>query len=382
MNNKTSQAKSATSGWLAIFFGGVQKSVDEAWVVRMIGGIFIAVLALNVAAAFVYVDEKSWSAYFDSKSYEALLATLLIPLLLAFVDRAFKVNERLRQEQRARQIETIEKTHAMWSELYSLSTEVAYFKSGHGQESLHDLRKKLECVTILVEEAVNLWYHFPDIEKDVQEVQRHALPGINLLLLSAMTVADVVEAGGPDAKHLQNCLLVIQDGVRSGLHYSLMQIFYFAMEDKPEDLKKQMAILRGWGEFFKQLINNLPPILPPSADTAALMGKRGDYQTAFELYTQAKNAYEIFADKLQRAPDDAARQQIRASAEFQAAVNAHDIAARAVGPLAERYRQDILHVPSTLLGMSRKRFFSDEQIHRFTAEIFFKNDALNIQTGA
>ena len=399
MSDETNLKKSAVGSGLPDATADVAvKSSSGTWIVWVIWILFLLVVGFNVLALVCYSEEKGLVAYFDSKSYEALLATLLIPLLLSLIARAFKIDEKIQaeqerrdkneketrrqrsQEKRKKQIETIEKTNAMWSELYGLSTEVAYFKAGQSKLAVREIRKKLECFTNAAEEVVNLWYlHFDNIPPEVQNL---FLPGVNLLLLTAMTVADVVESEEPEdkaeAKHLQNCLLVIQDGVRGGLHYSMMQIFIFAMEDRQADLTKQIANLRGWGEFFKNLLKDLPPNLPPGVEADAIIKKRNAFRPVLEQYSKAKTSWDSFEEKSAAAPEAARRKQIQDSAEYTAARTAYNDAVNAYNPVWQEYKETILKSPAAGLGLSRKRFFPNDQIKKFTAEMFFQNDYLKM----
>src|ERR1017187_7642062 len=398
MSDETNPKKPPAGNWRLTLQGYLPKTSDEAGIKLLIWILLGLVLGLNVLALVVYAMQKQLVDYFDSKSYEALLATLLIPLLLSFISRAFKIDEkleaeqkqleqekkellsRLAQEKRKKQIETIEKTNAMWSELYSLSTEVAYFKTGQGKVPVREMRKRLECFTNSAEEVVNLWYlNFSNIPGEVQNL---FLPGVNLLLLTAMTVADVVEAEEADAKHLQNCLLVIQDGVRGRLHYSMMQIFNFAMEGRDADLQKQIDILRFWGEFFKEQLKDLPPNLPPGDEAEVIIKKRTAFKPAMDESIKARMAFTQFEDMAAKVADASRKKQIQDSPEYNAARTAYDRAAQADAPIYTGYRETILKSPSAGLGLSRKRFFSNDQIKKFMAEMYFQNDVSKIETGS
>lgn len=353
--------------------------------------LFALVVACNIIAIIVYVSQQDLFNYFDSKSYEALLAILLIPLLLSLIAQAFKVGEKLdadrrqlaqdikeakrqvEEAKRKRQTDTIEKTNALWRELYSLSTEVAYFKAGQSKATIRDIRKRLECLANSAEEMLNLWFlNFPEIALEIQE---HALPGLNLLLLSALTIADVVEdESEADAKQMQNCLLVIQDGIRYGLHYPLMQIFYFEMEKKELELTSKIAGLSSWGGVFQDLIKDQCPNFPPDDAAKASKKAREEYLADYqEKCAKPKAKLDELAEAAEAAAPDK-REAILNSAEFLAAVAAYNQAEEATIDKASDYFRALAACPPNLLGLTRKRIFSTDQLKNFTAQMFFQAD--------
>ena len=360
------------------------------WLV--IAVLMLAVIGLNLYVWLRYCGQADELKYFETHSFDALLAALLIPLLLSTIADAFKINEKMEaerdlvaQEKRKQQIEAIEKTNAMWSELYRLSTEVAYFKAGKGRVPIREIRKKLECFTNSAEEVVNRWHlNFPGVALEMETL---SLSGLNLLLLSALTVADVVEDEPEDqAKQMQNCLLVIQDGVRSGLHYSLMQVFNFAMEANQPKLENEIARLRVWSGIFGSLMNKHRPNLPPAADTDAAtktatdaaMKKRDAYLADYKKKFAAKAALRQLEKPAGGATDPIPKGQFLDSAEFKNASEALKRAEQAAENANNEYYQAVIDCPPKILGLSRKRILSDDQIWLFARELFFYNDQINM----
>ena len=385
MSDETNPSKSSGENELMTQFDKfLSKVLDPMDVRRTIGILFIIILVLNLVAFVFYGSQKQWVDYFDSKGFEALLAALLIPLLMSSVARALKVEEKLKEERRKREVDTIEKTNAMWSRLYTLSTDVAYFKSGSDKASVREIRRKLECFTNSAEEVINLWFlNFGDVALEVQPL---VLPGLNLLLLSAATIADVVEdERDEDAKELQNCLLVIQDGVRFGLHYLLMQIFYFEMEEQRSDVKNQTARLRAWqglrdaGQLFQDLMKDQRPNLSAEAVRDANQ-KRDAFQADFkDKFAQPKAAFAQLEVKAAQTADPNLKNQIYSSPEYNQAAAAWNKAVEATEAARNAYKQAIMVCPTTLLGLSRKRIFTSDQIRRFTREMYFQSDMIRIR---
>jgi hypothetical protein len=193
------------------------------WYVRLL---FLLVVLANLVALAVYWYHNRLVEYFDSKAFEGLLVALLVPLLLSLIEQTFKIGEKIEAEKkqreqekkdllrqatearRKRQIETIERTNRMWSELMTLSAEVVFFKTGQPKSSIREIRKKLLCFANSGEETLNLWYLNFSENNVAQRVENSSLAGLNVLLLSAATVADAIEdavdaQSAAEAKKLQ-----------------------------------------------------------------------------------------------------------------------------------------------------------------------------------
>jgi hypothetical protein len=368
--------------------------------VLLIGLLLLTVAGLNLFAARAYWRHGNFVEYFNSKAFEGLIIALLIPLLLSLIEKIFKIGDKIeadqekrRQEQaevqrrledarRQRQTETIKKTNEMWSELYGLSTEVAYFQAGQGKATVRDHRKKIERLASAAEEMLNLWYlHFPKVALEVQE---HALPGLNLLLLSALTVADIVEdsqEAEAEIKAMQNHLLVIQDGIRFGLHYPLIQIFHFAMEDNTFELKKCLNGLQGYGALFKGLLKDQRPNLPDDPATRTANQKRDLYLADYrQKCAQPKAALMELTKKITAADSSEEKDQIMNSPQSNQALEAYFKAVQATEPSQTDYARALALCPPGLLSLSRKRIFSNQQIKDFTTELFFQSDLIRMQS--
>ncbi len=368
--------------------------------ILLIVSLVVVVIGLNVVAAKVFWEHGNFTDYFNSKAFEGLIISLLIPLLLSLIEKIFKIGDKIEADQdqrkrdqmeaqrrvdnerRQRQTDTIKKTNEMWSELYGLSTEVAYFKAGQGKVSIRDLRKKIECLTNKAEEMLNLWYlNFPRVALEVQE---QALPGLNLFLLSALTVADVVEdelEQEAEIKSMQNYLLVIQDGIRFGLHYPLIQIFHFAMDNNTFELKKSLNGLRGWGGLFKNLLSDQRPNLPTDKTTVIANQKRDAYLADYQKKcAEPKAALMELAKKLTATDLADKKNQSLLSAESDDAIEAYFKAERLTETSKTEYANALANCPPSLLGLSRKRIFSNEQIKRFTTELYFQTDLIRMQS--
>jgi hypothetical protein len=357
MNEKTDQTKSSDESGLPFLKSFFPRSANAKGTRLLIWILAVVVIVLNLWVGRLYWAEDKFLDYFESSTFKALLASLLIPLLMSSISRAFKIGEKMEVEKekfahdkRSRQYQAIKDTNVMWNQLYTLSTEVAYFKDAQGKTSVREFRKKLESFANSAEEVVNLWHRiFPEVgTKDLEML----LPGLNLLLLSASTVADAIENGDAEAPDLQNCLLIIQDGVRFILHQRIMVVFNSAMEGQQEALQKNIVELRACGDFFRNQLN-VEPNLPSGPPASAFAVKR-----------------KIFADRC--------LQYVKSQKEMPDSGGE-----KPMGPTPEEkeYYDVIYTIPFDQLGFSRKRLFSNDQIKRLAAEMFYQNDSNKIRAG-
>ena len=353
--------------------------------------LFLLIVGLNIYVWFRYCSQADELKYFETRSYDALLAALLIPMLLAAIANVFKVNEKfeaeqkqLEQEIRKQQIEAIRRTNAMWSELFNLSIAVAHFKAGQGHDTVRDLRKKLEQFVNTGDEAFALWnQHFPDISRDDLPL---FLPGLNILLNAASSVADAIENQAADAPAQQNCLLLIQDGIQMALHQPIMNIFHLAMAPMDAARKKilegEISQLRPWAWYFQSLVKDYPPNLasnPASAapETKDFLDRRKKFQMTYvALVNKAAGI----------ATDDPASPVLPLSLENAPAFYRQCKALYdAPAPNADEYNAYFAafsSIPAADLGGSRKHIYTSDQLATLAMEFFRQQDVSKLRLGA
>ncbi len=355
MNGKNDQPTLPAENWLQPLKTFFSPMAEGKGTMLLIWILVLLVIVLNIWVGWLYRAEGKFIDYFDSSTFKALLASLLIPLLMSSISRAFKIGEKIEvekekvaHEKRGRQYQAIKDTNSMWSELYDLSTEVAYFKDANAKVSVRELRKKLERFANSAEEVINLWNRISS--KFGSENLEMALYGLNLLLLTASTVADAIEKGDAEAADLQNCLLIIQDSVRFALHQRIMLYFNLIAEGNDELVQKTLNEIRATGEFFKEQIN-VRPNLPAGAPADAFAANREKFAGWYSQYARRQK-------ELPPPQRDAAMP---------------------FSPEHIEYYKTIYTIPFDQLGFSRKRLFSNAQIKKFAAEMFYQNDLNKIR---
>lgn len=373
--------------------------------------LFLLIVGLNIYVWFRYCSQADELKYFETRSYDALLAALLIPMLLTAIANVFKVNEKFEadrqkreQEKRRGQIAVIAKTNAMWSELFNLSIEVAYFKAGHGATPVRELRKKLERIINTGDEMFSLWIqHFPNIPKEDLAM---FLPGLNILMQAAASVADAIEnEADAEVKPQQDCLLLIQDGIQSIQHLKMMDVFHLAMEpDKEKTLLEEINQLRPWFVYFQSLVKNYEPNLPQGAEAVdAFQTKRKTFQTSYDAYVKKAVAdspassnlgyWDVIViwlfqkcraffgipnpnpakPKLPAWVDDA----FKLNQKYQELYGL-EVPNRAV---FEDYYHSFVAIPSSDLGLSRKKLYSSAQLTALAMELFRQQDVGKVRSG-
>ena len=341
------------------------KSPTGKWIMALICGLAVSVMALNVWVGWLYFAQNKSLEYFDSKTFEALLASLVIPLLMWSISSAFKIGEkmeaekdRLEREKKEKQYQAIRETATMWSTLYKFSTEIAYFKKdASAKASMDDHLKKLEIFANSAGEVVSLWCrNFPaksraDSAAFISDINLF-VDGMNVLLQAVATVADAIAANDREAEELQNGLLIVQDGVRCALHQRILFFFHSKMEGRDEDASGQIAALRDWLTPIHTFLNKQGPNLPDGAPAQNFYAKRAELQTACKLYSESPK------DESGKHPQD----PLDDSSE-----------------LHKEYSKSVDLIPMSQLGFSRRRPFSTPQIKYLAAYMVRKDDLDSIR---
>jgi hypothetical protein len=356
MNEKIEPTKPSGDNGLQSLKDFFSLPLNSRWTTVLIWLLALFILGLNVFVAWLYWTQNTFLAYFDSTTFKALLASVLIPLLMSSISRAFKIGEKveadkkqLEHAKKEEQYKAIKQTNSMWTDLCNMSTEVAYFKNNPGKTLPRDLRKKLEQFANSAEEVISAWYrNFPRLKPEDTD---KFLSGMNTLFLSASSVIEAIERNDAEAEALQNCLLIIQDGVRASFHYPLIMIFSSEMEGRTEEVAKQIAALHGAGEYYRALLKDQEPNFPHSEATQIFSQKRAKIKSWYQQYLP--NQMKLAMDK--RDP------VIPASTETQ------------------EYYDAIYKIPFEQLGLARKQPFSTDQMKRLAVEIFFQNDSRNLR---
>lgn len=331
----------------------------------LICGLGLSVVVLNVWVGCLYFAQNKSLEYFDSKTFEALLASLVIPLLMWSISSAFKIGEkmeaekdRLEREEKERQYQAIKETAHMWSTLYKFSTEIAYLKKdAPAGVSMDDHLKKLEIFANSAGEVVSLWCrNFPAKSKEDSAMFLRDIDVfvdcMNVLLQAVATVADAIATNDAETEELQNGLLIVQDGVRCALHYRILTFFHLKMEGRDEETKGPIAELREWIKPFQTFLNKQGPNFSDGVPAQNFKAKRTKLQTSYKLYAENPND-----ESGKPRPDP-----LDDSSELQ-----------------KEYSKSVDLIPIGQLGLSRRRPFSTAQIRYLAAYMIRKDDLDSIR---
>lgn len=190
----------------------------------------------------------------------------LIPVIgavIAFVSGlvAWYLNQRSKriEERKERQWKCIEKTSRMWNQLFSLTTEVSYFdKDANKGARIEDILQKLKKFISPAEDIVSMWYfRFPKLKEE--HIGFFLVP-INVLFRSTLTVAYFIrDNDNGEISELQDCLEVIQGGIKDIAHHSIISILKYSMGvnlgraiEAKKELKSNLKVLKERAELFER----------------------------------------------------------------------------------------------------------------------------------
>ena len=277
---------------------------------RIAGALALLILVLNAVVFYLYWRIDKPLEYFDSKSYEALLVSAVIPLLIWSVSSSFKIGEKLAAEKKLAEDEkiksqfaAIQQTDEIWSELFRLSTEVAYFqKNTDGRVAIGDLIKKLELFSNRASEMVHNWNRsFPGTAQaemnDFFQETNTFVSVFNVLLESVASVAVAIEQDDLDRQELQGCLLLIQDEVRLQVQQYIPMYFYLRVKGEKESAKAWGKAVSQWFDEIKQALNTVPnlPLASPAVQ------KRAKLEVAYKEFKNKTNP--AGSDPLEVSPE-------------------------------------------------------------------------------
>jgi hypothetical protein len=252
-------------------------------------------------------DQNIWTQlweYVESGAFKVLTVSLLLPIFLLFLEGSFRIVEtveksrlgRLRrenEERREKRWQGIELTSQMWNQLYDLASEVRYFSVGPaGEPGIRGILQKVANFPNSAEDVVNMWRFRFELRKEYQKV---FLVFINTLLHSTETVAHCLadSENTKECEHLQNCLGVIQEGIKTIAHHPIIVVLTHCMElmERKEDressdqaqiiqstIDDRLKKLREWAEALKEEQMTHNKIFPamPGPEVEAFRRASGD----------------------------------------------------------------------------------------------------------
>lgn len=267
--------------------------------------------------------------YFESGVFKVITVSLILPILLFLLESHFKIIEDIKknrferarqdkEERRERRLEGIKLTLQMWNQIYNLTSEVRHFHKNTEEDSgIKDILQRLLNFSNSAEDIVNILYFRFNLSEEIALF----LVFVNILLSSAETVAySIGESDNmEECVELQNSLGVVQGGIKTIAHHSIISILKHYMEllelkENRVSLGREQAIqstieaelksLRNWALALKrdEIENNkiLPTIEGEEVeDFRGAAKKFEDWllkypRKAHEEYSQFSNLYDLF----------------------------------------------------------------------------------------
>lgn len=160
----------------------------------------------------------------SSRLTRGTIVLLAIPLTIFVVEEQFKLSESRVDRARESRQETVQQTHDIWREVFSLGVQVALYEEGDGTD-LAAVQKRLYELVVPAEQVVHQWsQRLTSIDADDESA---LLGPLNVMLTTTQTTVDALLTG-EDARDLQNGLLAILDGVKAFGHHGTMQVLAHA----------------------------------------------------------------------------------------------------------------------------------------------------------
>jgi hypothetical protein len=228
---------------------------------------------------------KLWT-YFTTEPFKVLTISLILPLLTLFLENLFslrnilgerlyemkKVQEERREERKKKELEVrsecIKKTASALNELFSLISELIYFRKDSNENSektsIEKILKKIENISLKFNEIMNIWhFRFPNlrhVEGD-ETLTDFLVYFLRLLTDCTFTIIDYIEKSEDpiELKELRNTLSSIQCGVRSIIYHNSLtilkcsvEIWEYTLEKDEEKVKNAEAMIKERLDFLKQ----------------------------------------------------------------------------------------------------------------------------------
>ena len=254
--------------------------------------IIVLNLVFGVVYYFAHPDNTVWEniwGYLGSSVFTLITGSLLIPLLLSFIEKQYKFIENLHREreEKRKEMETqrrryrqeaIDGTIAMWQQLYSQTSEVIYFDRNSDKAEMNDLFIRMINFTSTAEHVVNKWNHqFPNLKPADLDV---FLEFINMIYEASFTTIYYIKNSDSDeeVKTLQDMLFLIQDQVKTIANHRIIDTLKYAAriidlkeDDAPEEkiqvikdkMKFELDMLKDWAKAAKDLVGHYDNFLAP-----------------------------------------------------------------------------------------------------------------------
>lgn len=170
--------------------------------------------------------------FFSSHAFQILTAYFLVPIIVLLFENIFKINEKRIEEKKARQIDSINKTQDLWSDLAKITAEFIYSKE-FGLTEISALKIEIEKFIVKAEEALNAHYFdFKNLEKVLGKDNYYTstiLIPMSILESSISSSLTSIIKGETDIAPIQEYIRIIYNGVKAATHHRTINIMKYSM---------------------------------------------------------------------------------------------------------------------------------------------------------
>lgn len=286
---------------------------------RILGILILILIVLNLILFELFEVNSPIFTYFGTKQFQTLTISLILPILLFLIDYVFKIREKIVEEKKNRQTQTIQSTKGLWNDLAKITTEFIYMEQLKEKE-IGELQAKIDQFIIKAKDVLDSWNsEFTNVQeilkdqipKSVSFTQIYLIP-FNVLLSAILSASDLRHLAEfkDDIKRtrvIQEYILVIYYGIMGATYHPTVNILENAMLDldaPDERIKKKIVDdFKELKEFSFDLIKSLFESYPEMPDTefkdiVSYIEENKDKEYDLEVFTKDMN------QKYQDLPDD------------------------------------------------------------------------------
>lgn len=196
--------------------------------------------------------------FIGTKQFTTITISLILPIIVFIIDYLFKIQDKIMEDTRTKQMDIINQTEALWSDIGKISAEFMYMEKFE-EKKIGLLRAKVEEFIIHAEAVVNSWhFEFSKPKKilgkrefcnnDIHFTDIYLAP-FNILLASIVSIIDFrnltqLNTDDKQRQNLQEYIFIIYEGIKGASHHLTINILKNSMlySENPDKKIEQRII--------------------------------------------------------------------------------------------------------------------------------------------
>lgn len=191
--------------------------------------LFISYMVINPQISFA----AQLFGYFSSSAFQVLTVSLILPILLLLTNDIFKINEKLIEEKKEKQLNSIKKTNELWNDIAEITAEFI-FSNKFEPDQIMDLKIRKEKFIIKAEDELNTWYfEFRNLEEILGKNSHYTdiiLIPMSIIESSLSSISyDLQNGDNERIKIVQKQMRIIYNGIKAATHHSTINLMKYSM---------------------------------------------------------------------------------------------------------------------------------------------------------